>query len=259
MRVQLLDFRRRNNTAQATAESEPSSPEKGNAEKSRFKSPGCIRDRFRHACISSRREPLTSVADALIQGHRQTEATRKREIDMTTATIQPNGSNVWWIFLLQGIAAVLLGLMLLTAPAATLLTLVTFLGFYWIVSGVLSFVQMFVDRSVPWIWSLLIGIMGVAAGILVVRHPLVAALTVPTVIVIVFGVEGIVMGILELIGGFSGGGIGSFIRGAINLLIGLLLLSAPMAAALAVPFVFAVLLLVQGVALIALAFRVMNR
>ena len=32
-----------------------------------------------------------------------------------------------------------------------------------------------------------------------------------------------------------------------------------MAAALAVPFVFAVLLLVQGVALIALAFRVMNR
>jgi uncharacterized membrane protein HdeD (DUF308 family) len=35
-----------------------------------------------------------------------------------------------------------------------------------------------------------------------------------------------------------------FIRGAINLLIGLLLLSAPIAAALAVPFAFAVLLLV---------------
>jgi uncharacterized membrane protein HdeD (DUF308 family) len=149
--------------------------------------------------------------------------------------------------------------MLFTAPGATLVTLVTFLGFYWIVSGVLSFVQMFVDRSVPWIWSLLIGIMGVAAGILIVRHPIVAALTVPTVIVIVFGVEGLIMGILELIGGFSGGGIGSFIRGVINLLIGILLLSAPMAAALAVPFVFAVLLIVQGVALVALAFRVRNR
>lgn len=67
------------------------------------------------------------------------------------------------------------------------------------------------------------------------------------------------MGVLELIGGFSGGGIGSFIRGVINLLIGVLLLSAPMAAALAVPFVFAVLLLVQGVALVALAFRVRTR
>jgi uncharacterized membrane protein HdeD (DUF308 family) len=178
---------------------------------------------------------------------------------MTTTTVQPGQSNVWWVFLLQGIAAILLGFMLFTAPGTTLLTLVTFLGFYWIVSGVLSFVQMFVDRSVPWIWSLLIGIMGVAAGILIVRHPIVAALTVPTVIVIVFGVEGLIMGVLELIGGFSGGGIGSFIRGIINLLIGILLLSAPMAAALAVPFVFAILLLVQGVALIALAFRVRNR
>jgi uncharacterized membrane protein HdeD (DUF308 family) len=178
---------------------------------------------------------------------------------MVTATVQPAQQNVWWVFLLQGIAAILLGFMLLTAPSATLVSLVTFLGFYWIVSGVLSLVQMFVDRSVPWIWSLLIGIMGIAAGILIVRHPLVAALTVPTVIVIVFGVEGLVMGVLELIGGFSGGGIGSFIRGAINLLIGVLLLSAPMAAALAVPFVFAILLLVQGVALTALAFRVKSR
>ena len=174
---------------------------------------------------------------------------------MTTTTLQPSQSNIWWVFLLQGIAGILLGLMLLTAPGTTLVALVTFLGFYWIVSGVLSLVQMFVDRSVPWIWSLLIGLVSVAAGILVVRHPLVAALTVPTAIVIVFGIEGLIIGVLELIGGFSGGGIGSFIRGVINLLIGLLLLSAPMAAALAVPFVFAVLLLIQGVSLIVLAFR----
>jgi uncharacterized membrane protein HdeD (DUF308 family) len=174
---------------------------------------------------------------------------------MTTATLQPSQSNIWWVFLLQGVAGILLGLMLLTAPGTTLLTLVTFLGFYWIVSGVLSLVQTFVDRSVPWIWSLLIGIVSLVAGVFVVRHPLVAALTVPTAIVIVFGIEGLIIGVLELIGGFSGGGIGSFIRGVINLLIGILLLSAPMAAALAVPFVFAILLLIQGVSLIALALR----
>jgi len=64
---------------------------------------------------------------------------------MTNVTVQPEQPTIWWIFLLQGIAAILLGVMLLTAPGTTLLTLVTFLGFYWIVSGVLSFVQMFVD------------------------------------------------------------------------------------------------------------------
>ena len=174
---------------------------------------------------------------------------------MATLTL-PKRSNVWWIFLLQGIAGIFLGLMLITAPGATLVSLVTFLGVFFLMNGMLSLVQMFVDRSVPWIWSLLIGIIGIAAGVLIIRHPLVAALTLPTMIVIIFGLEGLVMGILEIVGGFAGGGIASFIRGAFNLVIGLLLLSAPMAAALAVPLVFGVLLLVEGVALIVLAFRV---
>jgi len=44
--------------------------------------------------------------------------------------------------------------------------------------------------------------------------------------------------------------------GVIYVLAGLLLLSSPLSAALAVPLVFGVLLLIQGVALIVLAFRV---
>jgi uncharacterized membrane protein HdeD (DUF308 family) len=97
---------------------------------------------------------------------------------------------------------------------------------------------------------------GVLAGLFVLRHPLIAALTVPTVLVIILGVQGLVMGVLQIIGGFQGGGIGSLILGTINVLVGLLLLGSPVAAALAVPFVFGVLLLVQGVGLIILAFRV---
>ena len=176
---------------------------------------------------------------------------------MTTASALPSQqSNIWWLFLLQGIAGIILGLMLLTAPGVTIVALVTFLGFYWLIMGILALVRVFVDRSVPWIWSLLIGIVGILAGIFVVRHPLLAALTVPTVIVIILGVEGLIMGVLEIIAGFKGGGIGSFILGVIYLLVGLLLLGSPMAAALAVPLVFGVLLLVQGVALIVWAFRV---
>jgi uncharacterized membrane protein HdeD (DUF308 family) len=64
------------------------------------------------------------------------------------------------------------------------------------------------------------------------------------------------MGGLQFIGGFKGGGIGSLILGAINVLVGLLLLGSPAAAALAVPLVFGVLLLIQGVGSIIWAFRV---
>jgi uncharacterized membrane protein HdeD (DUF308 family) len=175
---------------------------------------------------------------------------------MNTPAVPTQPSNVWWVFLLQGLAGILLGVMLITAPGATLVVLATFLGFYWLITGVLALVRVFVDRSVPWLWSLLVGVVGVLAGIFVVRHPLLAALTVPTALVIILGVQGLVMGVLEIIGGFKGGGIGSFVLGVINVLVGLLLLGSPVAAALAVPVVFGVLLLVQGVGLIIWAFRV---
>ena len=175
---------------------------------------------------------------------------------MTTVAVQPQQSNIWWLFLLQGIAGIILGLMLVTAPGETTVAFVAFLGFYWLIMGILALVRVFVDRSVPWIWSLLIGIIGILAGLSVIKHPLLAAIGVPTAIVIILGVQGVVMGVLEIIGAFTGGGIGSFIVGAIYAIVGLLLLGSPVAAALAVPLVFGVLLLVQGVALIVLAFRV---
>ena len=146
--------------------------------------------------------------------------------------------------------------MLITAPSETLVALVTFLGFYWLITGVLSLVQVFVDRSVPWIWSFLSGLLGIAAGIIVLKHPLLAALTVPTLIVIILGVEALIMGGVQIIAGFKGGGIGSFILAVVNILIGLLLLSSSATAAIAIPLVFGVILLVQGVAHIIWAFRV---
>ena len=175
---------------------------------------------------------------------------------MSTTAVPSQQSNIWWVFLLQGFMAIILGLMFLTAPGATLVVLVTFLGFYWLITGVLALVRVFVDRSVPWIWSLLVGIVGILAGIFVLHHPLLAALTVPTALVIILGVQGLIMGVLDIIGGFKGGGFGSFILGAINILVGMLLLGSPIAAALAVPLVFGVLLVVQGVALIVWGFRV---
>jgi uncharacterized membrane protein HdeD (DUF308 family) len=181
---------------------------------------------------------------------------RKVDVMTMTALQRTPHPSIWWLILLQGIAGILLGLMLITAPGETMLALVTFLGFYWLITGVLSLVQMFVDPLIPWFWSLISGILGIVAGILVLKHPMLAALTVPTLIVIVLGVEALIMGGVNLIAGFKGGGVASVILGVVNILIGLLLLSSPASAALAVPLVFGVILLVQGVFLAILAFRV---
>jgi uncharacterized membrane protein HdeD (DUF308 family) len=175
---------------------------------------------------------------------------------MSDVTLVPQKSDIWWVFLLQGFAGIIIGLMLITEPGATLVALTTVLGFYWLITGVLALVQVFVDRATPWIWSLLAGLVGILAGLFVLRHPLVAALTVPTILVIILGIQGLVIGAVQIIGGFKGGGIGPFILGAINVLVGILLLGSPLAAALAVPLVFGVLLLIQGAGLMILAFRV---
>ena len=120
----------------------------------------------------------------------------------------------------------------------------------------MALVRVFVDRSVPWIWSLLLGIVGILAGLLVLRHPLLAALTVPTTIVLILGVQGLIMGVLDIIGGFKGGGFRSFLLGVVNIVIGALLLGSPLLAALSLPLVFGILLLIQGAGLVILAFRV---
>jgi len=53
---------------------------------------------------------------------------------------------------------VILGLILVTQPSATVVALTIFLEFYWLITDLLGLVQVFVDRSTPWIWSLLSGI-----------------------------------------------------------------------------------------------------
>jgi uncharacterized membrane protein HdeD (DUF308 family) len=160
------------------------------------------------------------------------------------------------VFLLEGIAALIFGGLLLTDPAATLLVLAVFLGYYLLFVGVLELVRIFVDRSQPWYWSLLIGVLGIIAGIIVLNHPMLTALALPTTLVIYLGVVSLIMGVVGIIGGLSGGGFGSFLLGIASLLIGVLLLGSPMTTALAVPFVFGILLLIEGIALIIFAFRV---
>ena len=170
---------------------------------------------------------------------------------MTMAVTQ---SKIWWIFLLQGIAGIALGLLLVTEPGATTLAIVTFLGFYWLIMGIFALVRMFVDQSVPWIWSLLVGIVGVLAGLS--RHQAPAARRDRHPDGNRHSPRGAGTGDgRSIIGAFRGAGIGSFILGVFYVLIALLLLAKPVAAAIAVPLVFGVLLLVQGAALVVLALR----
>ena len=174
---------------------------------------------------------------------------------MTTGTVSAEGQVYpWWLVLLQGIVAVIVGLFLLTAPGATMVFLVLLMGYYWLISGIFSIVSIFIDKT-QWGWKLFIGILGIIAGIIVIQHPLWSTLLVPTVAVIVIGIQGIIVGIVGLIMAFQGGGWGPGILGVLSILFGLVLLFNPVVGAVALPIVLGVFGVVGGVLAIIQAFR----
>ncbi len=164
----------------------------------------------------------------------------------------------WWATLVQGLFSVIIGLLLLTNPAATTLVIVQFIGIYWLVTGVFSITAIFVDRSL-WGWKLLAGLIGIFAGLTVIQHPIWSAVLLPTMLVIVFGVNGIILGLISFIGAFKGGGFSAAVLGIINFLFGIILLSAPFAAALVLPWVFGLIALVGGIIAVFTAFQLRKK
>lgn len=160
----------------------------------------------------------------------------------------------WWHLLLAGITAVIVGILLVSFPKETTVVLVQILGIYWVVTGILALVSLFIDRS-QWGWKLFVGILGILAGIVVVRHPLWSAFLVPFTIVIILGVQAIIQGIIELIMAFQGGGWGAGLLGVINIIIGIFLLSEPAIATALFPIVLGVVAIVLGIVAIFGSFR----
>ena len=162
----------------------------------------------------------------------------------------------WWRLLIEGIIGVILGLFFLTDPAATTVVFVRVLGWFWLIGGILSLVTLFTgEASENKIWRLISSILGIIAGLLVLEHPLVAAITVPTVLVIIMGILGLLIGGIYAYEAFHGAGLGAGLLAAMSLILGLILLSSPLLSAIMLPFIFGVWLLVGGIAAIGGAFR----
>jgi len=164
----------------------------------------------------------------------------------TNGIVEEEWNIPWWATLTQGLFSVIIGLMLLTNPGATILVIVQFIGIYWLVTGVFSIAGIFIDRSL-WGWKLLSGIIGTLAGLTVIQHPIWSSVLLPTMLVIVFGVNGVILGLIHFFGAFKGGGFSAAVLGIIHFLFGIILLGSPLAAALVLPWVYGVIALAGGI------------
>ena len=176
----------------------------------------------------------------------------------TTHTAETEGVPIpsvpWWLVLLEGIAAVIIGIFLLTSPGIPLFALVQITGFFWLIGGIFRIVSIFVDSS-SWGWKLLGGIIGILAGLVVLQHPLWSTLLLPAVYVIILGIQGIILGGASLVMAFRGGGWGTGVLGVLSIILGVVLLLNPLFIGIAVlPFVLGAFALVGGSLAVVAAF-----
>lgn len=152
----------------------------------------------------------------------------------------------WWVVLLEGILAILVGLFLLYSPAATTVFLIQVLGIFWLAGGIISVLGAFIFSGNR-LWKLLAGVLSIIAGIVILTYPLYSPFVVLTLFVIFIGVWAMITGVVRVIGAFKGEGWGSGILGILTIILGILLLMNTLAGALALPWVFGFFLILGGI------------
>jgi uncharacterized membrane protein HdeD (DUF308 family) len=181
-------------------------------------------------------------------------------MNMTTAVQTQTKQRPWWLTLIAGISALIIGAILLWAPAKTKIDtyqlLVAILGIYWLVEGIFEIIAIFIDHSM-WGWKLFIGIISIAAGAYILSYPIASGLALPKIFALVLGIWGLMYGIILLIMAFSGGGWGAGILGVLGIIFGLALIINYTATGMGISMVWsaAVLGVIGGIALIVQAFR----
>ena len=174
-----------------------------------------------------------------------------------TASVADVGAVPWWLILVEGILGLIFGIFFITAPGGTSVFAVTVLGFYFLVRGIIAIIQIFLpDRVTPWGWLLFLGILGILAGLAVLRHPLYATVLVGTTLIIFIACFALIMGFIGVVMAFVGAGWGSGILGALSIVIAVILFANVVGATLALPIVIGVFMIIGSIGAIFFSFRV---
>ncbi|NVO13319.1 MAG: HdeD family acid-resistance protein [Rhodoplanes sp.] len=164
----------------------------------------------------------------------------------------------WWLVLLRGIVAILFGVVAFAWPGLTLVTLVVFYGAFAFADGVLAIGGAIAGKgptSARW-WLVLSGVLGLAVGAIAFVAPGAVAVA----LLIFIAAWSIALGVMQIVAAIQ---LRKEIEhewllilaGVVSVLFGGLLLSQPLAGALAVVWMIAAYAIIEGIVYIAWAFR----
>jgi uncharacterized membrane protein HdeD (DUF308 family) len=120
-------------------------------------------------------------------------STTKADLDRLQASVANSLHAHWRFFLIEGIVLLILGLLAIVVPVVATIAIAVLIGWLLLVSGVVGLIATFRTRGAPgfW-WSLLSAIVGIVAGIVLLRWPLSGAFSLTVILTVFLVLEGVV-------------------------------------------------------------------
>ena len=161
----------------------------------------------------------------------------------------------WWLFLAQGVLMIILGILAFTQPA----TLITFIGVYALIDGVLKLVSGIRDRSdgqSRWI-TLIIGALSIIIGLWILANRLLAV----EALAYLIAAWAIAVGILLIVWAMRlrqelNDEWLMIVFGVLSIVFGFLVFNNVIAGILSLVWIFTIYMIAGGIMAIALAFRI---
>jgi uncharacterized membrane protein HdeD (DUF308 family) len=163
----------------------------------------------------------------------------------------------WWVILLRGILSLIFGVLTFVWPGITLAVLVALYGAFALVDGVLALAAAIRGGTpAPRWWLALVGIFGIAAGVLTAIWPQITA----TVLLLFIAAWAIAMGVMQIVGAIKlrneiEGEWLLIASGVLSVLFGLMLVAWPSQGALAMVLVIGTFAILFGILMIGFSFR----
>jgi uncharacterized membrane protein HdeD (DUF308 family) len=163
----------------------------------------------------------------------------------------------WRLFLFEGVMLIILGAAAIILPQIATLAFTLVIGWLFLISGGIGLVTTFWMRNAPgfW-WALLSAIIGIAAGIVLIRWPINGMVSLTLLLIAFFLVEGIatIMYAIEHRAQLSGRWFWMLASGIVDLILaGIVFAGLPGTAAWALGLLVGINMLFGGVAMIGMA------
>ena len=97
-----------------------------------------------------------------------------------------------------GVLSIIVGFALLRSPFQSVEVVIFVIGVFWVAQGIVTFVRAFSHKRGRG-WGIVIGILGIVAGIIILQYPISSAVT----LALIGGIWLIILGIMQIVTGIQ--------------------------------------------------------